>query len=250
MTKADDYRRALANLDDWEPFLVEESGLPGPRGNIELAQVVADVGTRKRFDRFLTWTPERAPIGSREEYLAFCGTVGLGRLAAEGDTKVLPRLRKLASDPRWRVREGVAMALQRLGAADMRALLVEMRRWAKGNEFEQRAAAAALCEPVLLKREQDARSVLVILDAITRDLSRSTDRRSEGFRVLRQGLAYCWSVAVAAAPDDGRSRMERWMRRDDPDVRWVMKQNLAKKRIVAAGPDWVTSWRAELAARS
>ncbi len=142
------------------------------------------------------------------------------------------------------------MALQRFGAADIRALLVEMRRWAKGNEFEQRAAAAALCEPVLLKREQDARSVLVILDAITRDLSRSTDRRSEGFRVLRQGLAYCWSVAVAAAPDDGRSRMERWMRRDDPDVRWVMKQNLAKKRIVAAGPDWVTSWRAELAARS
>ncbi len=250
MTKADDYRRALANLDEWEPFLLDESGLPGPRGNIELAQVVADVGTRKRFDRFLTWTPERAPIGSREEYLAFCGTVGLGRLAAEGDTKVLPRLRKLASDPRWRVREGVAMALQRLGAADIRALLVEMRRWAKGNEFEQRTAAAALCEPVLLKREQDARSVLVILDAITRDLSRSTDRRSEGFRVLRQGLAYCWSVAVAAAPDDGRSRMERWMRSDDPDVRWVMKQNLAKKRIVAAGPDWVTSWRAELAARS
>lgn len=249
MTKADDYRRALANLDDWEPFLVEESGLPGPRGNIELAQVVADVGTRKQFDRFLTWTPDIAPVGSREEFLAFCGTVGLGRLASEGDVKVLPRLRKLASDPRWRVREGVAMALQRLGAADMRALLVEMRAWAKGNEFEQRAAAAALCEPVLLKREHEARSVLVILDTITKDLSRSTDRRSEGFRVLRQGLAYCWSVAVAAALEEGRSRMERWMRSDDPDVRWVMKQNLAKKRMAAAGTDWVTAWRAELAGR-
>ncbi len=249
MTKADDYRRALAELNDWEPFLLDESGLPGPRGNIELAQVVADVGTRKRFDRFLTWNPARAPVGSREEFLAFCGTVGLGRLAAEGDTKVLPRLRKLASDPRWRVREGVAMALQRLGPADMRALLVEMRTWAKGSPFEQRATAAALCEPALLKRQQDARSVLVILDAITRNLSRSTDRRSEGFRVLRQGLAYCWSVAVAAAPDDGRSRMERWMRSDDPDVRWVMKQNLAKKRIAAAGADWVRSWQAELARR-
>lgn len=157
MTKTEDYRRALKNMDEWEPFLLDESGLPGPRGNIELAQAVADVGTRKQFDRFLTWNPRRAPVGSREEFLAFCGTVGLGRLAAEGNTKLLPKLRKLASDPRWRVREGVAMALQRLGASDMRALLSEMRAWAKGNDYERRAAAAALCEPILLKREEDSK---------------------------------------------------------------------------------------------
>jgi hypothetical protein len=246
MTKADEYRRALANLEEWEPFLLERSGLPGPRGNIELAQVVADLGTRGQFERFLTWTPDRAPVGSREEFLAFCGTLGLGRLAADGDMTVLLKLRKSASDPRWRAREGVAMALQRLGAADMRALLGHMRSWAKGNDFERRAAAAALCEPALLKREQDARSVLVILDAITAGLSRSTDRRNEGYRVLRQGLAYCWSVAVAAAPAQGRARMERWLRSDDPDVRWVMRQNLAKRRMAAAGPDWVASWRAKV----
>jgi hypothetical protein len=40
--------------------------------------------------------------------------------------------------------------------------------------------------------------------------------------------------------------MEPWMRSDDPDVRWVMKQNLAKKRIGAAGSDWVTAMNAEL----
>ena len=38
MTKTEDYRRALKILDEWEPFLLDESGLPGPRGNIELAQ--------------------------------------------------------------------------------------------------------------------------------------------------------------------------------------------------------------------
>lgn len=200
MTKADDYRRTLETLDDWEPFLLDASGLPGPRGNIELAQVVADIGSRRRFDRFLAWSADRAPFGSREEFLAFCGTVGLGRLAAEGDMSVLPRLRMLASNPRWRVREGVAMALQRLGISDMRALLAEMRRWARGTDFERRAAAAALCEPVLLQREKDTRSVLALLDRITAGLSRSEDRRSEGFRTLRKGLAYCWSVAVAAAP--------------------------------------------------
>jgi hypothetical protein len=40
--------------------------------------------------------------------------------------------------------------------------------------------------------------------------------------------------------------MERWMASDDPDVRWVMKQNLAKKRLVAAGNDWVADWTRRL----
>lgn len=158
MTTVDDYRDALRGLDDPEPFLLEHSGLPGPRGNIELAQAMADVGTRRRFERFLSFSPERAPVGSREEFLAFCAAVGFGRLAAEGDARVLVTLRGLASDQRWRVREGVAMGLQRLGASDMGALLNEMREWAGGNDFEQRAAAAALCEPALLGRESDARA--------------------------------------------------------------------------------------------
>jgi hypothetical protein len=247
MAKVDEYRAALGRLDRWEPYLLEHSGLPGPRGNIELGQAAADVGTRAQFDELLRWTPDRAPVGSSEEFLAFCGTVGLGKLAAEGDRAVFPALRGLASDPRWRVREGVAIALQRLGAVDMRTLLREMRSWARGNDYERRAAAAALCEPALLKSTVDADAVLAILDRITADLVRSTDRRSEGSRALRKGLAYCWSVALAASPDRGRELMEPWVRNDDSEVRWVMKQNLAKKRTAAAGSDWVAAMNAELA---
>jgi hypothetical protein len=221
VTKTEDYRRKLKSLDEWEPFLLRKSGLPGPRANIALAQAVADVGTRKQFDRFIAWNPDRAPAGSRQEFLAFCGTVGLGRLAAAGDTKALPELRRLALDPRWRVREGVAIALQRLGNSDMRALVTEMRTWANGNDYERRAAAAALCEPALLTRQQDVRDVLAILDRITRGLSEARDRRSDAFRTLRRGLGYCWSIAVAASPEAGRPAMERWMRHEDPDVRWV-----------------------------
>lgn len=249
MTKADDYRRTLRTLDEWEPFLLDESGLPGPRANIELAQAAADIGTPKRFDRLLAWSAERAPVGSREEFLTFCGTVGLGKLLAEGNMGVLPRLRELASDPRWRVREAVAIALQGLGASDMRTLLSEMRAWAKGNDYERRAAAAALCEPALLTSQKDVRDVLAILDRITTAMSRSRDRRSDGFRTLRQALAYCWSVAVAAAPEAGRPLMEPWMQSDDPDVVWVMKQNLSKKRMGAAGADWVTTWTTKLSER-
>lgn len=221
-------------------------GLPGPRGNLELARAAADLGSRRQFERWLERDAERAPFGSREEYLAFCGTVGLGRLAAESDLGVLLTLRELANDPRWRVREAVAIALQRLGPKNMPTLLREMRTWANGTDFERRAAAAALCEPALLGRDRDVRSVLVTLDRITAAMSRSRDRRSEGFQALRKGLAYCWSVAVAASPEAGRPRMERWLRSDDPDVRWVMKRNLTKKRLAAAGLDWVERWKAAL----
>jgi len=37
--------------------------------------------------------------------------------------------------------------------------------------------------------------------------------------------------------------MERWLRSDDPDVRWIMKSNLAKSRMAALGPAWVATQR-------
>src|SRR5437763_5163895 len=112
--RADGYRRELRSLGDWEPYLRERSGLPGPRGNLELLGAAADVGTRDQFERL---------AGSGDEFVAACGAAGLGQIAAGGDDGVLSRLRALASDGRWRVREGVAMGLQRLGDADMRRLL-------------------------------------------------------------------------------------------------------------------------------
>ena len=156
MNKTETYRQILSDLPDWEPYLLQESGLPGPRGNLELAQVVADLGSRELFEHFLTYTAELAPVNDPHEFLAFCGVVGLGRLLAEGDAKLLERLRPWASDPRWRLREGVAMALQRLGKADMPRLLKAMRVWSGGTWLEKRAAAAALAEPALLHRKEDA----------------------------------------------------------------------------------------------
>src|SRR4030043_2233418 len=117
MGKREDYREELSRLRKWDSYLLKNSGLPGPRGNLELAQVVADEGDRKLFQRYIAFTAEIAPVNSPYEFLAFCGIVGLGRLAAEGDRSLLATLRRSASDPRWRLREGVAMALQRLGDA-------------------------------------------------------------------------------------------------------------------------------------
>jgi hypothetical protein len=250
MTKADSYRARLRSLSDWDAFLLRESGLPGPRGNLELAQVVADEGTPELFRRYLTYTADKAPVNSPYEFLAFCGVVGLGRLLAEGDRKVLPTLRRCAGDPRWRMREAVAMALQRLGDADMDALLDEVRPWAEGDAFEQRAAAAAVCEPRLLRRAKHAGAALRLLDRITASVERAKERRTESFAALRKGLGYCWSVAVVALPGRGKSLMEKWMVRPDPDVRWVMRENLKKHRLAALDAAWCKRWTARLSARA
>ena len=191
MNKAENYRQVLKTLTEWEPYLLQESGLPGPRGNLELAQVVADEGERELFEHFLTYTPETAPVNSPQEFLAFCGIVGMGKLLADGDDEILETLRPYASDPRWRTREAVAMALQRLGKKNMGKLLDAMETWSMGNWYEKRAAAAALAEPVLLKNEMEALQALHILDGMTISMENSADVRSEGFKVFQQGLCYC-----------------------------------------------------------
>ena len=239
MSKVGSYRQILRTLDDWDPFLLQESGLPGPRANLELLQAVADEGSEAQFRRWLTLGPDRAPVNSPEQFLAVCGVVGLGRLLAEGDRTVLPILRGYASDPRWRMREGVAMALQRLGDRDMDALLAEMEGWIRGNWLEKRAAAAGLCEPRLLTRPEHAQHVLQILDGITTSVAAAEDRKSNAFKTLRQALGYCWSVAVAVLPVEGKAVMEKWLPTADPDVAWIMKENLKKKRLQRIAPAWV-----------
>ena len=246
MTKAEDYSLKLRDLSDWDAYLLKESGLPGPRGNIELAQVVADEGDRQLFLRYIAYTPEKAPVNSPYEFLAFCGVIGLGRLLAEGDYDLLNTMRRNASDPRWRMREAVAMALQRLGDANMERLIVAMCEWAQGAPLEQRAAAAALCEPRLLDQAQYARGVLEILDQITVGIEQVENRRSEDFLILRKGLGYCWSVAVAALPVEGKILMEKWSTDRDKDIRWIMKENLSKARLVRMDADWVMQWRDKL----
>lgn len=229
MTKRSDHRAVLESLpsDQWVAYLNTESGLPGPRGNIELAEAFADVADTAFIRRCAE---------SRDEYLAMCGAVGLGRLLADGELHAAETLRALATDSRWRVREGVAMALQRLGDANMPALWAVAEEWVDGPPLVQRAIAAGICEPRLLNAPVDARRALDALDRITVSV-RGTElesRRAEQFRVLRQGLGYCWSVAIAAAPAEGFGHLERWAATDDKDVRWIVRENLKKARLARA----------------
>jgi hypothetical protein len=239
LKKSEKYQQELVNLEDWEPYLLAESGLPGPRANLELVQVVADMGDRSLFDRLLPNSPIEAPTNTAREFLALCGVVGLGKLLAAGGTRELERLRFYANDPRWRMREGVCMALQRYGQQDMGRLINEMERWSTGTLLERRAAACALCHPELLNELVFAERTLNLLDEITGSIIEYEDRRSEAFKALRKGLGYCWSVAIAASPQIGKPIFEAWLTNHDKDIRWIMKGNLRKARMKRMDAEWV-----------
>lgn len=246
MNKVDEYRQILRSIEDWDAYLLKESNLPGRRANIELARAVADEGDEKRFERYLSFDAEKAPANTPGEFLAFCGVLGMGRLLAEGQIGRINTLRICASDPRWRVREAVAMALQRWGGQDMEALIAEMSTWAYGGCLEQRAAAAGLCEPSLLSEKKQVEEVLGILDAIMSSILGRDDCRTDDFKTLRKGLGYCWSVAVVAYPERGKGYMEKWAESEDKDIRWIVRENLKKKRLNNMDASWVNTLRSRL----
>jgi hypothetical protein len=236
MGRLEQYRAELRQLTEWEAYLKKNSGLPGARANLELVEAVGEEADSERLWRL---------SASSDEFLALCGTAGLGHLAVSDPVPVMSWLRELASDPRRRVREGVAIALQHIGRYSMPRLLAEMEKWSTEGPYVQCAAVAGLCEPSLLKEPEHVVRVLAILDRTTKSMAASSARKSEGFRVLRQALGYCWTVAAAALPEAGRPLMEKWLKSPDKDVAWVMRSNLSKARIVALGPSWVTKWRSK-----
>lgn len=225
MTSAAEHRAALEQRDrsTWPAYLTEHSGLPGPRGNLELIGAVADLGDRPLFDEL---------IETGDEYLVCCGVVGLGGLLPD-DASVEGRLRNHARDARWRVREATAMALQRLGDLDLARLTAIVPDWVEDPDpLVQRAAAAAICEPRLLRTPATAAVAVQVCRRATDLLAlRPTDtRRDPDVRTLRQALGYCWSVAVAADPGPGLEAFQA-LDTTDPDVAWIVRTNLTKKRL-------------------
>jgi hypothetical protein len=246
MGKIDTYVDTLRSLNNWDEFLLSESGLPGPRANLELIDAVAEAGSEEQFIHLLSYDSRKDIADTADLFLILCGVVGLGKLVANGKKEYLDMLRSFASDERWRVREGAAIALQHYGDSDMNGLLNEMIQWSKGSLLEKRAVTAALCEPRLLSKQEDALSVLKILDNITQDLLSETNRREENFKVLRKTLGYGWSVAFVYNPDEGKKFMEKWFLSEDKDIRWIMKENLKKDRLMRKDQNWTEYWKREL----
>lgn len=235
-----------------EKVLLAGSNLPGPRGNIELAQDFARMLASLRvedwhWEMLGAWQAKSlaaAPVNTAEEFLPFCAALAMGvlypALARPGKRRALAAIKAAAADPRWRTREAVAMALQAIGEDDPAALREIVDRWMPAAGWlERRAIAAGLAHTPLLRDGPFALYALSIADQMVESISRAprADRSREDFRVLRQGLGYALSVFAAALPEAGFPLLGKWAASGDPDVRWVIRENLKKKRLAEASPE-------------
>ena len=258
----DEYARS-GQADRLEACLLSGSNLPGPRGNLELAAAFGDAiqaravegsGVPELWDLCTAMAhipAAEAPINDPREFLPFCGAVGLGAIAsvhAASLEAALANLRSLAGDPRWRMREGVVFGLQRLLAAHPRETLAALENWiAGGDPLQMRAAAATVAEPALLQERETALVALQLHRDVFYHLPGLGDRRSDPFRTLRKGLGYTLSVVVSALPTEGFAFMAELAASDDPDVCWIVRQNLKKNRLVKGFPGEVAAVEALLA---
>jgi hypothetical protein len=252
-TTRDNNRAALRRIPGrgvsaWDAYLRQNSRLPGPRSNLELLDAAVDEGDDARFRHWRG--TDRGTEDNGDEFLVCCGVVGLGRIVADtlARSRTVPpgplhELKKWANDPRWRVREAVAMALQRVGDASRLALLEVAEKWVEGTAFERRAAVAGVCETRFCRREAAVSArIVAVLDRATAAFVSERHRRAPGAVALRKALSYGWSVALAGDPREAAPHFERWVRTDDPDVGRIVRENLAKHRIASVLPDEIARW--------
>lgn len=266
MSKKENYKRDLAHYfgeffisnDEGKlrEYLLLNSNLPGPRGNLELAWAFADlVEDHAREEPEKLWNlctrltmlfPVEAPVNSPKEFLVFCGSQGIGVLGTSSTffQRALSRLKELASDPRWRTREGVAMAIQRLIGKQGEETLKHLDGWIeKDNWLVMRAVVAGVAEPALLRNEQTTRCALELHKKVFSCILSAAERKSEGFKTLRQGLGYTLSVVIQAIPKEGFEYMRLLASSEDADVLWIVKENLKKNRLTKNFPNEVASMK-------
>ena len=138
------------------------------------------------------------------------------------------------------------MALQYAGRKDFHTVLSHIDPWIQGNLYEQRALVAGLCEPDLLKDKEQVKLVLERVFSILHKLSKISDRKGEPFRVLRKGLGYGISVSIVAYPEKGKPLFQELLHSSDPDVQWIVRENLKKNRLIRMDPDWVNAMKTRL----
>ena len=225
-------------------YLKEHSNLPGPRGNLELLYSFAKVATELEINDCLKYI-QRDTKNSPEEFVGMCGIVGFAVYNQDKNEFVLEYIRKFASHSSWRIREAVAMAIQEISANNMKETLENIVTMKNGNCYEKRAVVAGLCEPKLLKDEKIATKVLDILKEITEVFNHNNKLKDEEDS-LRKALAYGWSVAIVHAPEKGKQAFEQLFSNNGKHIKWIIKENLKKNRLIRMDYQWVTDMKNRL----
>jgi hypothetical protein len=190
-------------------LLRRNSGLPGPRPNLELARAVGQALARRKKGHADRLVVELAR--SDDEYLRVVAALSLAAQSLPGDdarrdraraTEALAALQELAEDPRHVVRLGVIEALRVRISTLGEAAVTELAAWTDGY-LQAHVALEALADRILLTTLPSGAGVLARLDeafALANASSRSAER-SQGMRTLRQGMPAQIALFAARFPE-------------------------------------------------
>ena len=223
--------------------LLKNSGLPGPRGNLELLHSFAQNALASEIKECFSYLSDDLR-NTPEEFAAMCGIVGFCVRNRNDIGEVLEKIRAYASHKSWRIRESVAIGIQEIAGNNMDGIIRGLEEWADGGDYEKRAVVAALCEPGLLKEKSAAIRLFRILEKITMPFERIEGKLTDGQNTLRQTLGYGWSVAVAALPARGKAAFESISGNSNRHIRWIAKENLKKHRLSVMDGGWTEKMRA------
>ncbi len=249
-------RELMAHGNTWpalEAYLLQHANLPGPRANLELAQCFAEqladkVLNQGDLDRLHRWTQYVAPENTPAVFLPFCAYIALGALYHHVDTTrrqaIIRQLREAANDTRWRIREAVAMAFQRIAEQNISTIVTMFSTWIDHASMkEQRAILVTLAHSPILGDANTVRFALHIAGKVLAGIRTkgAEERKHDDFRILRKGLAYTISVFVAHLPEEGFLFLTKWAVEPDADIRWILKENIKKRRLIKRFPAQVAA---------
>ena len=217
--------------------LLVNSGLPGPRGNLELLYSFAHSATADEIDECLVYYHDDLK-NSPEEFVAMCGIVGYCILNRNDIKETLEKIRGYASHQSWRIREGVAIGIQEVAAPRMNEIINNLEKWLDGNELEKRAVVAALCEPKLLKERLNNIKILNTLAKLTLEFEKIESKLSDNQNTLKKTLGYGWSVVIVAIPEEGKEVFETIAQNNNKHIQWIVKENLKKNRLRVMDKEW------------
>jgi hypothetical protein len=247
-------------------LLCRFSGLPGPRFNDKLAWAVgqalaartlhgAPENARSRVEALVTelcrMSAERAPPGTDLEFLPIVGAFALAARVAVGvdPEGSLVRLRVLAEDVRYLVRDAVRRALVEAGVGDVDASTRALATWMDGY-----LSAAVALEVVTVRPWLDASKssgeILARLDEaflLAEGASRA-DRRSQGYRTLLKSIADASIHAMDRFRSDTLGWLESKTTTSDVDLREALAVVLHTARGRGRGKGQLSDVEQSLAA--
>ena len=217
--------------------LKANSGLPGPRGNLELLHKFIEKCDQDIVEKCLEELGEDT-ANSPEEFVGMCGVVGYSMLNWRNTDELLGHLSRFAIHKSWRIREAVAIAVQEIPFQSLEDRVALTEQLETTDPLINRAIIAGLCEPRNLRKQKGIEKVFGHLWRATVLLA-GKDRLSDGEDSLKKALGYCWSVAIVEAPELGKSEFERLFGEFDKNFVWIARENLKKKRLERIDKNWV-----------